>query len=201
MGLQKKQSDLKYIRLKEGKFYLGKDLETPYDELEGTITNIRYKDEEFEGTPVRKLVLTIKDGVDVYQLGLNVESANYNTLISFLKGVDVTKTLTLHPKMDKVVKDGKETTRYSILVSQNGKYAKSYFSKDERHGMPDWKKVKVGNKIVIDKSESLEFLEKFVNQHFISKINEAVPVVVDETVEEEPVLETNVASTGLPWED
>jgi len=170
MGLRNREQNIKYVRIKEGKFYLSKDAENSYEELEGKISNMYYKDEEYEGNPVRKLIIVLKDGEDTYQLGLNVQSANYNNLVSFLYNVNINKPVTLHPKHEKITKDGKEVTRQTILVSQNGVFAQGYFTRENKHGLPDWGKVKVGNKVVIDKSESLQFLENFVTENFINKL-------------------------------
>lgn len=204
MGLKNRDINKQYVRVKDGKFFLGKDLETPYEELEGKITALYYKDEEFEGSPLRKLIVVLQDGEDNYQLGLNVETPNYSTLVSFLKNVDVTRTLTLHPKMDSFKKDGIDVTRRSILVSQDGKFAKSYFTKDENHGLPKWEVVTVGKKKVTDKSAYLDYLEKFVTTDLISKIQpedakpSAKPQREKEPVEaEDPFPTTN----DLPWDE
>lgn len=201
MALRNRDTSKQYLKIKDGKFYIGKE-DTPYEELEGTITNMRYKDETYENTPLRKLVLNIQDGEDNYELGINVENQNYASLISFLKNVDVTRTLTLHPKMDVAMRDGKEVKRNSILVSQDGKYAKGYFSKDGAQ-TPAWNVVTVGKKKVTDKTEYLAFLETFVTENFIDVINggEAVsynkktPVAVKDE-EEIPV----TADSPFDWD-
>ena len=195
MALKNRDNSRQYVRLKDGKFYLGKDLDTAYEELEGTITSMYYKDEEYEGAPLRKLIVIISDGEDNYQLGLNVETSNYSTFVSFLKNVDISRKLTIHPKMD-IKKDGdKEVTRRSLLVSQDGKFAKSYFTKDENHGLPKWEVVTVGKKKVTDKSAYLEFLEKFATENFVNKIQgKAVLVNEDEDSDVED------SDGKLPWD-
>jgi hypothetical protein len=209
MGLKNRDTNKKYLKLKEGKFYIGKDTETPYEELEGTIVGMRYKDEEYEGNPIRKLAIVINDGEDNYELGIDVERSNYTTLVSFLKNVDVTRKLTLHPKVEKV--EGKEFPKQSILVSQDGKYAKGYFTKTDNHGLPEWKSVKVGKKVIWDKTEYNAFLEEFVQENFISKIegNRDTAAVIDEDKapkrEAVDAFETAdaqdyTAPNKLPWE-
>ena len=195
MALKNRDNSRQYVRLKDGKFYLGKDLDTAYEELEGTITSMYYKDEEYEGAPLRKLIVIISDGEDNYQLGLNVETSNYSTFVSFLKNVDISRKLTIHPKMD-IKKDGdKEVTRRSLLVSQDGKFAKSYFTKDENHGLPKWEVVTVGKKKVTDKSAYLEFLEKFATENFVNKVQgKAVLVNEDEDSDVED------SDGKLPWD-
>lgn len=195
MALKNRDNSRQYVRLKDGKFFLGKDLETPYEELEGTITSLSYRDEEYEGAPLRKLIVVISDGDDNYQLGLNVETSNYSTFVSFLKNVDISKKLTIHPKMD-LKKDGdKEITRRSLLVSQDGKFAKSYFTKDESHGLPKWEVVTVGKKKVTDKSAYLEFLENFVKENFIAKL-QGKEVLVNEDGDED----ASDSDGKLPWD-
>ncbi len=197
MALGNRNANLNYVKLKDGKFFLGKDTETPYSELEGSVTKAYYRDEEFEGAPIRKFIMVLSDDSGDYQLSLNVESSSYGGLISFLKNVDVTKPLTLHPKMEISNKDGKEITKRTILVSQDGKFAKSYFTKDNPHGLPAWNVVKVGNKKVTDKTEYLEFLEAFVkNEIFVDRAE--TPVKKEVTAKEDDVEEST--DTSLPWD-
>lgn len=202
MGLKNNTQTIKYLRIKEGKFYLGKDTESPFGELEGTITGLRYKNEEFDGAPLRKLIITVNDGTDTYQVGLNVESQNYNTFVSFLRNADLTKPVTLHPKLEAGNKDGKDFKKHSILVSQDGTYLKGYFTKATPNGLPEWKSVKVGNKKVTDKSEFLEFLEQFVTRNYIPVVTKGA--VYNSVVEKTGTLveaETETTDDLLPWDN
>lgn len=204
MALKNRDNNVNYLRVRDGKFFIGKDTTTPYSELEGLITEMRYKDEEYEGTPQRKLIIVIEDD-ERYQLGINVESSTYSSLVSFLANVDVSKRLTLHPKQDTINKDGKDVTRRSMLVSQEGKFAKSYFTKDDNHGLPAWETVKVGNKKVTDKSAYLAFLEEFVTKTFFDKLSEA-PEPTEKPVKAKAVTQdedddVSTSEDDLPWND
>lgn len=162
MGLKNRNENLNYLRIKGGKFYIAKDETTPYQELEGQVVELKYKDEEYEGKPQRKLIVILQDGEDKYHLGINVETSSYSNLVSFLANVDLRKTIALHPKEDVINKNGVNITKKTILVSQEGKFAKSYFTKEDNKGLPEWKSVNISKKIVLDKSEYLDFLEDFV---------------------------------------
>lgn len=205
MALKNADHNLKYIRVREGKFFIGKDKDTPFDELEGLITGLRYKDEEYDGSPQRKLIITLKDGDETFQIGLNTDSQNYSTFVSFLKNVDINEKITLHPKLEKGTnKDGKEFTKNSLLISQDGTFAKGYFVKDNMHGAPQWKQVKVGKKNVTDKSEYLAFLEDFVENNYIAKLKGQGNKVVsndDEDTEQSEPATTAADKEKLPWED
>lgn len=171
MALKQRDEGKKYLRIKDGKIYLGKDLETPFDEIEGKITKLYFKDEEYEGSPQRKLIVVLDDEDGSYQLGVNVESSSYTSLVGFLANVDLNKPLTLHPRIENSNKDGKDITKRSILVSQDGKFAKSYFTKDDSHGLPRWEVVTVGRKKVVDKAAYLDFLEEFVIDTLVAKLD------------------------------
>lgn len=196
MALKNRDTSRQYVRVKDGKFFVGKDLENGYEELEGTITEMYYKDEEYEGTPQRKLIVVMSDGDENYQLSLNVETSNYSSFISFLKNVDISRKIALHPKMDSRKEGDKDITRRSILVSQDGKFAKSYFTKDDNHGLPKWETVIVGKKKVTDKSAYLDFLEKFAVENFVNKLQGKAVVVNEEDVEDCE----EASSEKLPWD-
>lgn len=203
MGLQTKASDIKYLNIKGGKFFVGSDKDTPYDELSGTITNMRYKDEEYLGEKKRKLIITLTDNEDTYQLGINVETASYSALISFLRNIDINDVLTLHPKEEKV--EGKEYPKRTILISQHNKFAKSYFTKENSHGLPEWSVVVVGKKKVVDKTSYLDFLEEFVNKELIGNLSannsKSVVVAKKEAVPKQQTESLKKAAKSAPTED
>lgn len=200
MGLKNRNTSIKYIRLKEhstdentlqddGKkrygFFVGKD-EQPYSELEGKITKLFYKDEEYEGNAIHKLAIVLQDNEgEIYQLALNVESTSYGDFVKYLASVkNPFAPISLLPKINVQNINGKEVVRRNLLISQNGEFAKAYFTKENPNGLPAWHSAKVGNKVVTDKSDYLDFLEKFVTDNFINKLPTET-VIVDEPSNED----------------
>jgi hypothetical protein len=166
MSLKKNQNTgFTYLKIKEGKFYMGDDKthENPYDQLEGQVVNLSYKDENFNGQDVKKFQILVFDGDDKYMLSFPVESPAYSSFISFAKNVDLSEPITLHC-LGKEVEDksGKKGIRTSILISQNEKFAKAFYTKDHKNGLPDFKKLKISGKEVWDKTDYLDFLENVV---------------------------------------
>lgn len=210
MPLKNKSAQRKYIRVKNGKFYVGKDFDNPFDELEGTITSLYYKDEDYNGTPQRKLIAVLSDEEDNYQLGLNVESNTYSKLVSFLANVDLSKPVTLVPMEETLTKEGSpDVQKRTMLVSQDGKFAKSYFTKDETHGLPRWDIVTVGKKKIADKTAYLDFLENFVTKKLIPNVTVdptevKSKVLPPSSTEVEDEVEETVADEQpqkMPWDD
>lgn len=210
MPLKQKSAQRKYVRVKNGKFYLGKDFENPFDELEGTITSLYFKDEEYNGSPLRKLIMVLSDEEDNYQLSLNVESNTYSKVVSFLANVDLAKPITLVPMEETLTKEGSpDVQKRTMLVSQDGKFAKSYFTKEEPHGLPRWETVVVGKKKIADKTAFLDFLEDFVNKTLVPRIQVDPTEVKSKVIppsesEAEDNVEENVpeeTSQKMPWDD
>lgn len=226
-GLKDNSAGVIYLRIKEQKitdssgkekskygFVINKD-DTPSSTLEGVITKMSYRNEEFEGNILRKLIVNVTDpeNGDVYQFGLNVESASYSSFVSFLKNVDLTKMLSIHPRLEVTLnKDKQPVNRRSVLISQDGVYAKSYFTKEDNKGLPAWKKVVVNGREVSDKTDYLAFLEQFVEKELIPQVSDietSTKVAVNTTNKVEDVTPPSSSSNSfidddddkLPWED
>lgn len=175
MGLNKNQSTYQYVRIKNGKFYLSTDKEctTPYDELTGIIQNIFVKNETYEGNPVQKLVTVVESDGEKYYFSFNFESAMASTYIGFLKNADFSKPVVLRPISETVIKDNQESLRTTILVNQDGKSLKSFFTKDNPNGLPPMKQIKLNGKMVWDKTEMLDFYKNIIKEEFSKHFTES----------------------------
>lgn len=195
MGLEKRAHS-NYIRLKDGKFYLGKDMDNPYDELTGRITNFSFKDDEFEGMKIRKLVININDGETEYTLSFPFDSAYASSLISFLKNADLTRELTLVP----VYKEEGDKASRSILVKQGGKWMSSYYTKDNPHGQPSMKKiVKKSGKVEWDKEDFLEFRENVILKELLPSVTGKAKSIDETSTDDEVITADELDDNDLPF--
>lgn len=209
MGLTNNaNSNVKYVRVKDGKFFLNTDAETPYDELEGLITGIRFKDEEYNGQTLRKCIFTLTDTSDdtVYQVSFILDSSYLSTLIGFLRNADLAKPLTLCPKIQSYKKEnGTDGERRSILVKQNGAFLKGYYSKATGNELPQFEQVKISGKLVYDKTAFLEELERIVNEVFVPTLTTQPVVKMDKPKAEPKVAVQTSTDEGeevkLPWDE
>lgn len=131
-----------------------------HDAIEGVITDIKIRENEFNGETIKSWALTINDMGDTYQLEVGVKGGYGNSLIKALANpeVDFTQPIKITPWM-KVVNEKKKT---AIYVSQGDKQIDLYFTKENPNGMPDATTVKFQGKDVWDFYEQMQFLEKYV---------------------------------------
>jgi hypothetical protein len=208
MGLKNHQQ-VNYLKIKDGKFYQSTDKEhtTPYDEFEGIITRMNFREDEYQGQKIEKLQITLTDGTDEFVLPVSFNSSYASSLISFLKNADLTQSLTLVPTM-KVDQSGKE--QRSILVKQGSQFVKSFYTKTSPNGLPAFNKVKVNGKEVWDKTDYLDFLRDVVTNEFVPQLgtgnttptNDSRGVPTTETVHADYVNTVETDETyddGLPF--
>lgn len=175
MGLrQNTNSNVSYVRFKEGLFFDSRDKENGFNELEGYITNFSLIDEEWEGTPQRKLIIKLTDDAgENFIVKVPFESVYTTQLISFLKSANLAEKLSL-VGMFKEDKEGKK--RNNILVKQGGKFVKGFYTKDNPNGLPQMVETIVNRKKVWDKSALLEYLENVVVNEFNVNVAKSTPV-------------------------
>lgn len=194
MGLKQNSSNVQYVRIKEGNFYLSTDLETPYTDLEGQIVDLYFRDDKFNDQVIKKLNVVLLDGDDKYVLSFPFDSSYSTSFLGFLKNADLTKPLTLSIKVKEYKdKKGESKTRRSVLISQGGQWLKSFYSNTTGELMPEIKQVRVSGKVLWDKTDLLDFMEKLVNEEFKPQLTKERPKVSFAS-EKVPV------KAALPWE-
>lgn len=166
MGFKNSSVKSDFVRFKDGKFFLAKDKDNSFEQLEATISGFYFTDDEFQGNTIRKLNIKMFDDSNNYILSLIFNSVPCSQLISFLKNADLTKRLTLVGTLKE--EDGRK--KVSILVKQDGKFLKSFFSKATPNGMPQMKKVTINKKDQWDKSEMMDFLEGVVTNELAKSV-------------------------------
>lgn len=168
MGLTKgNDGNVTYLKLTKGAFFKSKDKEhaEPFTELGGRITDLYFKNEDYEGQTTRKIYTVVMDGNEKYIFGLSFESKLSTRFLGFLKNVDLSKDVVIKAGVEKefaTSKEVKNVVRTAIFIFQDGKSIKSAFTKENPNGLPKMKEIKVGNKKIWDKEEYMKFYEDLV---------------------------------------
>ena len=208
MGLKNRDGGkVTYVKIKEGKFFASsdKELANPFEQLSGVVVDTYLKDEDYNGIPNRKFYTVLEDEGERFIMGLNVESSFASTFISFLMNADLSKSINIFPKVENVIKNGKESQKRNMLISQGGKFLKAYFTKDTPNGLPAMQKVeRRGGKIEWIKDELLDFYEDLIINKFKVEANKnksgEVHAVVTEVPTKAVSTEKSTVTSTLPWE-
>lgn len=129
-----------------------------YSGWEGTITSITTKDTDYG----KNWEITLTDGDGTAVLSMGYSSGYSAAFLKTLPNIDLSKPVTLSPKLQ-TIGDKKKAT---MFVNQGGAALKWYYTKDNRNGLPELKKLKVKGKETWDDSDMMEFLEKMVAEKF-----------------------------------
>jgi len=160
MGLSNNTGSITYLNMKQGKFArknANGDIEL-FDSVSGIIKAAEFKDDEYQGSKFRKLLLTIEDNGTKYLIQVRTDSGYFRGLTNSIANADVSQEVRLIAN-SKTGDNGKPQT--TIFVNQNGKALKWKWSKDNPGELPELEKVKVKGQYVYDNSKQLEFFEKF----------------------------------------
>ena len=183
MGVQKNSaSQLKYVKMKDGKFFL-KDDPQPYDELQGRLIDIGFDLVEFQKDKgkVKTLYVVLGDEDGTYKLSFVFDNIATTTFLKFLKSSNLDQDIIIVPNL----REEEGVKKRSIFLKQAGKFLKSYYSKDHPNGLPELKKTKFKGETKWDNGDQLEFLEKVVLEDIKPSLKEYTP---PETVVGRPAL-------------
>ena len=127
----------------------------------------------------------INDGLNEYVLTLGYESGLACSFLFRLPNLNFERPLKLKTYWIEKNK-GAGDYRPSLAIHQDGKKIERFFTKDEPHGLPEWKTVMISNKKHYDRSEMMAFLQKMVDEKVNPKLAELYPV---DHIEKEPAEE------------
>lgn len=159
--------------------------EESYDKITGIITGITTREHEEYG---KFWDITLTDGGDTYKLQFKYSSGYASAFLKALPNADLSKPLTIIPKMT-VEGDKKKTT---LFLNQGGTALKWAYTKDNPNGLPQMVQVKVKGQLQWDDSDMMEFLENMVKNDIQPQLKANQPATTH--TEAAPELEHEHAS-------
>lgn len=149
-----------------------------YDFLDGVITDIQTKDNEFG----KFWMITLQDIDSTQILQMNYSSGYSAAFLKMLPNVDLNSKVKITPK---ITMEG-EKKKTSLFINQHGIAIKWFFTKDDPAGLPPLQQKKVKGKVVWDDSDTMEFLEKMVNEKIKPFLKGSKVAVSAQEAEPEP---------------
>jgi hypothetical protein len=153
--------------------------ELRYNALEGTLKRINVSSSEYG----EQWVFVIDDGREEYNLAMPYSSGTANGFLFRLPNLNLEAPL----KVKSYYIEGEDGKwRQFIGIEQAGEKVLPYFTKEEKHGLPDLKEVTISKKKHLDDTDRLEFLRRMVDEKVNPKLAELYPIDhVEETIPED----------------
>lgn len=162
-----------------------KTFEKFYDYIDGIITNIETRENEYGKSWILSLLDEETGHTQILQF--NYSSGYASAFLKALPNVDLSSKMKITPKLT-VEGDKKKTT---VFINQHGHACKWAFTKDNPNGLPELKQIKVKGKVTWDDSDVMEFLENIVKTSILPKLsrNAAAPSLAGSAQEMEDLEE------------
>ena len=138
---------------------LGKTVhEEKFDDIEGIISDVRFKPDTSGKGYGDQYTLIIKDVNDTYNINMQQDSRYATSFLKCLPNVDLKKPIRLMPWS---MQDKNNATKMitGITMWQGGDKIQPAYSKENPNGLPEMKKVKLRGKDTWDSFEMNSFLK------------------------------------------
>ena len=157
--------------------------ELKFNALEGTLKRIDVSSGEYGD----QWIFVIDDGTNEYFLAVPYSSGPANGFLFRLPNLNLERLL----KVKTYYIEGEDGKwRQFLSLEQEGQKVLPFFTKEEKHGLPDLKEVMLSGQKHLDDTGRLVFLRKMVDEKVNPKLKELHPVdhieKESETIEETP---------------
>jgi hypothetical protein len=154
MGLGNNSGKIIFVNIKKGMLAIKKDNEAHlFEYLEGMLTDLEIRDEEYQGEKYKKLCLKINDRGEDFLLQMRLDSGYGRAFCRIILNADLTKPMKIAPNFTE--KDGKQAG--GLFISQHGTPLKWHFTKDNPRDLPPMKEVIFKGKTVWDNTDQQEY--------------------------------------------
>ena len=161
--------------------------ELKFNALEGSLKRIDVTSGEYGD----QWVFVIDDGTNEYFLAMPYSSGPANGFLFRLPNLNLERPL----KVNTYYIEGDDAKwRQFLSLAQEGQKILPYFTKEEKHGLPDLKELIISNQKHLDDTARLAFLRKMVDEKVNPKLRGLYPV--DHT--EEPRDEIGIPEEAPP---
>jgi hypothetical protein len=158
-----------WVKIKDGKLsYWNGEKELIFDEMQGIISDIYFKDDEYQGKKYTLALFTIFCDQEKYILSINTDSSYFRSFCNYLRSADLTKNVLIRPKITE--DEGKK--KYSIFLQQEGKWIKAYYTKLHPGDFPQLVVHEIEGKKVYDNDLQIAFWKKWLIDTYGNKISE-----------------------------
>jgi hypothetical protein len=152
--------------------------ELKYNALEGMLKKIVTSESEYG----KQWIFVIDDGINEFNLAVPYSSGPANGFLFRLPTVDLSMLIKVKTYY---IQGDDDKWRQFLSLEQAGQKIAPYFTKEEKHGLPDLIEVMISGQKRLDDTDRLEFLQRMVDEKINPKLATLHPIDHVEAEEED----------------
>ena len=170
MGLSNDEGRFAYVNIKKGLLAIKRgDEYVTFKHLEGYITDVDIREDEYQGKKYQKLCVNVHDGNENFQLQMRFDSGYARAFCAMIENVDLREKVKISPALEE--KNGKEFG--NMFMNQNKKPIKWKYTNDHPLDRPDIEKVPFKDQVLIDNSKQRQFYYEIIMHKIKSQLTGA----------------------------
>jgi hypothetical protein len=142
------------------------------DSVDGRITRLQAKVDQFNGEEIRKLTVTLNDGGQLINVDINEKSRYWQYFMYALPNIDMTKPVELMPW--DFTPAGEKKPKTGMTVKQGGSKVPPAFTRESPGKLPPPTEAEFDGKIRLDFFKQRQWLLENVLPEATDRINEAL---------------------------
>jgi len=148
-----------WIKIKDGAFvyWNGKEEEL-YTEFTGVLTDVFFKQEEYQGKQFEEALFIHMYKGEKYILSMRCDTSYFRQFCNLIRNSIIGVEILIRPKMETIL--GKK--KVSIFVKQNDTWLKGFYSKNDPKDLPQAEIIEVGNQKIYNNYLQIEFWKAYL---------------------------------------
>jgi len=171
MGLIKESSGKTFVNISKGRFFTREAGKEPvfYGELEGYISSINFKNDQYNGKEFELLQVHVSDETEQFIVQMRTDSGYFRTFCNALKSGDIYQKFRFSPYYKE--ENGKPKT--VLFLKQNSVTLKFYHTVNNMGDLPSLEKINFRGQEVWDGSKQIAYWKKYLSSlNFMSSLPE-----------------------------
>jgi len=181
--IKEERKSVIFVNIKDGKFVVKNKKGDPeiYDALQGVISRVDFKMDEYQGKTYELAKITIGYIGEIYVIQMRTDSGYFRGFCNSLKSGNHKDEITIKPSS---IKNESGKTATTCFIQQNGKFLKHFYTKDNLGDLPPLDKIEFKGKTQYDNTKQIAFWKNWLSSLFESHTPKQTPKIQDEDFEE-----------------
>jgi len=181
--IKEERKSVIFVNIKDGKFVVKNKKGEPeiYDALQGVISRVDFKMDEYQGKTYELAKITIGYIGEIYVIQMRTDSGYFRGFCNSLKSGNHKDEITIKPSS---IKNESGKTATTCFIQQNGKFLKHFYTKDNLGDLPPLDKIEFKGKTQYDNTKQIAFWKNWLSSLFEPHTPKQTPKIQDEDFEE-----------------